>query len=140
MSELINKVFDFNEQVIGIAPTGLQINVLSEAQFEWTMKAFEEEIREFSDARSALVDSNVAFEDVVVGMVDACLDEIYFQLGTLKKMGLTRTQTYECFMAIHNANMTKKRGKTARGSEEDATKPVEFVDPKVAIRKIIFGD
>lgn len=139
MSELINKVFDFNEQVIGVAPTGLQINVLSEAQFEWTMKAFEEEIREFSDARSALVDSNAAFEDVVAGMVDACVDEIYFQLGTLKKMGLTRAQAYECFMAVHNANMTKKRGKTARGSEEDAAKPDEFVDPKVAIRKIIFG-
>jgi hypothetical protein len=60
-------------------------------------------------------------------------------MGTLKKMGLTREQVYECMMAIHTANMTKKRGMTSRGSEEDAAKPAEFVPPDQVIGQILLG-
>lgn len=134
---MVNMVFDFNEQVVGVQDK--PVNVLTEEQFEWTLKVYQEEIDEFCDARAVLQETNASFEDVVVGMVDACLDEVYYQLGTLKKMGLTREQVMACFVAIHSANMTKKRGATKRGSDEDAAKPTDFVDPKVALRQIIFG-
>jgi hypothetical protein len=42
-------------------------------------------------------------------------------------------------MAIHTANMTKKRGMTSRGSEEDAAKPAEFVPPDQVIGQILLG-
>lgn len=137
--DMVADVFDFNERVIKI-PKTVELNGLSRASFEWTMKAFKEEIQEFSDAREAWVDGQVDFPEAVVDMVDACLDEVYFQFGTLKKMGLTVDQVYTCFTVIHTANMTKKLGATHRGSEVDAAKPPEFVDPKTAIRKILFGD
>lgn len=125
---VINAIFDFNEQVIGTPDVPL--NTLTEKQFQWTIAFCNEEITEFGDAYEA--------QDVVK-MVDGILDLIYGAMGTLKKMGLTREQVYECMMAIHTANMTKKRGMTSRGSEEDAAKPAEFVPPDQAIGQILFG-
>lgn len=127
MSDIIDPVFDFNEQVIGLAD--VPINTLSEKQFDWVIKFCQEELTEFTEAYN---------KQDAIGMVDGILDLIYGAMGTLKKMGLTREQSLKCFQAIHAANMTKKRGMTARGSEEDAAKPADFVPPEMAIGMILF--
>lgn len=129
---LISAVFDFNEQVIGV-PADKPLNPLTEKEATWTAKALREEIVEFEQG----------FEQQdIVKMVDSCLDEVYFAIGTCKRMGLTREQTVACFMAIHTANMTKKKGKVATRGDfaDDAAKPADFVPPDQAIGKILFGD
>lgn len=128
---IIQHVFDFNEQIIGIETT--EINPLTKAQFDWTIQAYREEIQEFIDAFEA--------QDVVK-MIDANFDLIYFSLGTLRKMGLTADQALRCFHAIHRANLTKKRGgKPTRGNfEQDAIKSEDFVGPEAAIMAIIMED
>lgn len=127
MSEVINSIFDFNEQVVGL--NDVPINTLTQKQFEWTIKFCQEELTEFTEAYQ---------KQDAIGMVDGILDLIYGAMGTMKKMGLTREQTLKCFQAIHAANMTKKRGMTSRGSEEDAAKPADFVPPEQLIGMILF--
>lgn len=128
MSDIIRKIFDFNEQVIGIAPD--HINPLTEEQRAWYEKFVQEELAEFNEA--------FAQQDIV-GMVDAVGDLIYGAMGMFKKMGLSVDQTHASMVAIHIANMTKKRGNKGRGSDEDAIKPEGFVPPEEAIGHILFG-
>ena len=125
--DIIDLIFDFNEQVIGTGD--VELNPLTTAQFEWTTKFVQEELTEFHDAFK---------EQDIVGMVDAIGDLIYGAMGTFKKMGLSREHVRQCFAAIHAANMTKKRGNKGRGSDEDAVKPVDFVPPEDAIADILF--
>lgn len=128
---VFDAIFDFNEQVIG-TPTDTPLNALTVKQFKWTVGFIDEERDEFAAAFG---------QEDIVKMVDAILDLIYGSFGTLVKMGVTREQAYACMMAIHKANMTKKRGVVAsRGSDEDAAKPAEFVPPDRAIGMILFGD
>lgn len=127
--DIIGKVFDFNELIIG---TGhVDLNPLDEAKFNWTMRAYTEELVEFSKAFK---------EQDIVGMVDGCLDLVYFAIGTLKKMGLSREQAIACMNHIHEKNMLKKKGKMeTRGNEaDDAVKPVEWVGPEEGISQILF--
>lgn len=128
MSQLIDQIFTFNEQVIGLGD--VEKNSLTEKQHEWLQIFCAEELNELRDAFEA--------QDIVK-MVDAVGDLIYGAMGTFKKMGLTREEVSACFSAIHEANMTKKRGDKGRGSDEDATKPDDFVSPEYAIGLILFG-
>lgn len=124
--DIIDQIFDFNEQVIGTGEVDL--NCLTVKQFEWTNTFVNEELVEFSEA----------FENQdLVGMVDAIGDLIYGAMGTFKKMGLSREQVRQVFSAIHSANMTKRRGNKGRGSDEDAVKPEGFVPPEEAIAHIL---
>lgn len=127
--DMVDQVFEFNELIIGTGD--IEFNPLDEAKVAWTIKAYQEEIVEFNEA--------FAKQDIV-GMVDANLDLIYFALGTLKKMGLSRQHVRDCMAAVHTANMTKKKGKLAsRGNhEDDAVKPIDFVPPEQAISEILF--
>ena len=125
--DIVDQIFDFNEQIIGTGDVDL--NPLTQKQFDWTVKFVEEEMVEFSTAFVA--------QDIV-GMVDAIGDLIYGAMGTFKKMGLSRAQVREVFTAIHNANMTKKRGDKGRGTDEDAIKPEGFVPPEEVIADILF--
>jgi hypothetical protein len=126
-ADLIDEVFTFNEEVIGIKADSPR--TLTEAQIGWTRKAYAEEIVELDEAWH---------KRDIVGQVDATIDLLYFAIGTLKKLGLTREQAFLCFIAVHEANMTKKRGTVAgRGGEEDAAKPVDFVPPEQRISEII---
>lgn len=125
--DIIDLIFDFNEQVIGTGD--VELNPLTQKQFEWTTKFVQEELTEFHDAFN---------QQDIVAMVDAIGDLIYGAMGTFKKMGLSRAQVGQCFAAIHAANMTKKRGDKGRGSDEDAVKPAGFVPPEEAISEILF--
>jgi hypothetical protein len=128
-SDIIDMVFEFNEKIIGLGD--VPIAPLTQKQYDWTQKFCREELDEFQEAFEA--------QDVV-GMVDAVWDLIYGAMGTLKKLGLTRHQARAAFAAIHLANMTKKKGVTHRGSDEDAAKPADFVPPEEVIGMILFGE
>jgi predicted HAD superfamily Cof-like phosphohydrolase len=129
-NQLINAVFDFNERVVK-TPVNQPFGPLTQAQFDWTVKAYNEEVKEFVDA---------ALAQDLIKTVDSCLDLVYFAIGTLKKLGLTRQQAHACFMAIHHANMRKEKGEVAgRGGDEDAKKPENFVPPDQLIGYILFG-
>ena len=125
--DIIDLIFDFNEQVIGTGDVDL--NALTEKQHAWTQTFVTEEAQELAEAFD---------QQDIVKMVDAVGDLIYGAMGTFKKMGLTREHVRAVFLAIHNANMTKKRGDKGRGSDEDAVKPVDFVPPEEAIADILF--
>lgn len=127
MPDIIDQIFDFNEQIINLGD--IEFNTLTQKQFDWTVNFCQEELREFQEAYE---------KEDLVGMVDAIGDLIYGAMGTFKKMGLNREHVRECFTAIHNANMTKKRGDKGRGSDEDAVKPADFVPPEQAIADILF--
>lgn len=129
MTDIIDQIFDFNEQVIGTGDVPL--NVLTEKQHQWAQTFCAEELVELREAFEA--------QDIVQ-MVDAVGDLVYGAMGTFKKMGLTRGQVRAVFSAIHTANMTKKRGDKGRGSDEDATKPADFVPPEEAIGLILFSE
>lgn len=126
-SDIIDQIFDFNEQVIGLGD--VELNPLTLKQFEWITKFVQEELTEFEEAFG---------KEDIVGMVDAIGDLIYGAMGTFKKMGLNSEEVRQCFAAIHAANMTKKRGDKGRGSDEDAVKPADFVSPEEAIANILF--
>lgn len=126
--DMVDQIFAFNEQVIGI--NNVELNPLTKKQFDWINTFVLEELEEFKEAFE---------EQDIVKMVDAILDLIYGAMGTMKKMGLTREQVRASLTAIHIANMSKKRGDKGRGSDEDATKPADFVAPDEAIAKILFG-
>lgn len=125
--DIIELIFDFNEQVIGTGD--VELNPLTLPQFQWMTKFVQEELTEFHDAFN---------HQDLVGMVDAIGDLIYGAMGAFKKMGLTREQVRLIFAAIHAANMTKKRGDKGRGSDEDAVKPADFVPPEKVIADILF--
>lgn len=130
MQDIIDQIFDFNEQVIG-TPVDLPIVLITEKQHDWTQVFCAEELTEM---REAFEKQNL------IGVVDAVGDLIYGAMGTFKKMGLTRSQVRAVFAAIHAANMAKKKGDKGRGSDEDAVKPADFVPPDHAIGLILFGD
>lgn len=126
---MLKQIFEFNEKVIGLQPCA--INTLTDKQYDWTVKFCAEELDELEEARTA--------QDVV-GMVDAVIDLCYGALGTLVKMGLTVEQAEKAFGFVHAANMTKVKGMTHRGSDEDAAKPEDFTPPEQAIGEMLFGD
>lgn len=132
---VFDAIYDFNEHVVKV-DVELKINALTGEQRRWMSKALREEAKEFDDGIL-----EPTFEDVIVAQVDALLDSIYFAVGGLKKMGLSRAQAYACMMAVHQANMNKKRGgKATRGNfEEDAVRTEDYVPPEAAIKRIIFG-
>lgn len=132
MDYIIDAVYTFNEQIIQM-PSDLPLQPLNVKLREWFISAIHEEINEFRAAHDA---------DDFVGQTDAILDIIYFAVGRLQQMGLTRNQAQSCFVAVHEANMTKKRGAQAkRGNlESDAIKPDNWSSPEERIKKILFSE
>lgn len=125
--DIIDQIYEFNEKVIGIGD--VELNPLTPKQSDWINRFVTEELDEFNQAFS---------QQDIVGMVDAIGDLIYGAMGMFKKMGLSPEHVRQCFTAIHMANMTKKRGDKGRGTDEDATKPADFVPPEEAIADILF--
>lgn len=131
MDQLIDSVYAFNEQIIGME-TDLPLQPLSKDLRIWFASAIQEELAEYEMAW---------LNQDFIGQVDAIIDMMYFAIGRLQQMGLTREQARDCFMAIHFANMTKKRGAQAkRGNlEADAVKPPEWIPPEERLRKILLN-
>jgi predicted HAD superfamily Cof-like phosphohydrolase len=131
MDIIINSIYDFNEQIIQ-TPSDLPLQPLSKELKGWFEAAILEELNEFNQAWHG---------DDLTGQVDAIIDMIYFAVGRLQQMGLTREQALTCFVAVHTANMTKQRGvQPKRGNvQADAIKPVDWVSPENGIQMILFG-
>ena len=126
--EFVSAVCESNQEILGIAqrdPASLVEN-----EFEISLKCLQEELDEFIDAVDA--------QDYV-GQIDALVDLLYFGIGVLYKLGLTPEQIHECCMAVHHANMSKKRGTNAKRDTgaADAVKPEGWVPPEQLIQRII---
>lgn len=129
MTSFAHQVAEFNEVVLGIAPR-FQMP-LGEAELKLTLHCLREEVDEFEEAAQG---------SDYVGMVDALIDLQYFALGALYKMGVTPDKVVKCCTAVHQANMTKKRGvKAGRGdgSAADAIKPEGWITPEERIGSIL---
>lgn len=128
---MIEEIYKFNTELLGVK-TG-EPKLLNKEELTFIIMAFDEEIQELDEAHA---------EQDLVGCVDAVLDLAYFAIGGCVRMGLTRAQIEGCFQAIHSANMEKKLGvKESRpqdGSIADATKPVGWEPPEVAMERIIY--
>jgi predicted HAD superfamily Cof-like phosphohydrolase len=127
---MISEIYQFNTEVINVSERSLNPLSHKDGEFEYLVKALNEEVAEFITAYG---------NQDVVKMADAILDLCYFAIGGLRRMGITEDQARACFLAIHNANMTKKRGAQAKrgGFEDDAVKPTDFVPPDEAIAHIL---
>jgi predicted HAD superfamily Cof-like phosphohydrolase len=126
---VFKQVVEFNASIIGIEPR--EHGLMNGEEAEFTSKALDEERVEFLDAHKS---------GDIIACVDALLDNIYFAIGGLYKMGLTPEQMEKCMTAVHEANMTKKKGVTDRGHENDAIKPAEWIPPEERIGRILDGE
>jgi predicted HAD superfamily Cof-like phosphohydrolase len=127
--EFIKAVVEFNQQVLGIEQRSPA--PLAAKELDISVKCLSEELEEFCDASR---------EADYIGQVDAIVDLLYFGVGVLYKLGLTPEQIHGCCMAVHAANITKKKGVNAKRDTgaADATKPEGWVPPEERLRKIIF--
>jgi len=131
MKQFIEAVVQFNQEILGImqrTPVGML-----EAEEAITLKCLHEEVEELRKAFHM---------NSVVDQVDAVVDLMYFAIGALYKIGLTPEQINQCCMAVHTANMLKKKGVNAKRATgaADAVKPDDWVAPEAAIHGILFGD
>jgi len=128
MRDIISAIFDFNRSILKVPQT--DIKVLTEAETAYLRKCLEEEAQELSDAHVA---------GNLIGQVDACVDSLYFAVGGLCRMGLTVDQVYDSIMAVHEANMTKKKGVNAKRDMgvSDAVKPEGWVPPEERLAEIL---
>lgn len=127
---MITEIFQFNNECLQLAERPLNPLTFKEGEHEFMVKALNEELIEYIEGYQA--------QDVVK-MTDALFDLCYFAIGGLRRMGLTEDQARACFLAIHNANMTKKKGANAsRGNfADDAVKPADFLPPDQMIANIL---
>lgn len=133
---IVERVFDFNKQVVGVDTPCIRPLSLGEAG--WLSSALKEEADELTDASWGA--EKLDEQATVVDQVDACLDAAIFAIGGLARMGLTREQAETCFHAIMDANFEKRAGvKPGREGAKDAVKPEGWVGPEARIRGIIYG-
>ena len=129
---MISEVVYFNRELLGVVRE--KPKVLSGGEFDWLYGALTEELWEFDTAHG---------EQDLPGSVDSLLDLIYFAIGGLHRLGLSEAQISASFQAVHQANLTKRRGvKASRpqdGTVADAVKPEGFTNPEEKIREILGG-
>lgn len=130
MKRAAEAVIEFNRDLLGIEPR--PICPMPTDEYLHLQKALREELgKELLEAWA---------EEDLIGMIDAKIDAIYFLLGGLYKCGLTAEQIEACFMAVHAANMLKRKGQIERratGDVPDAVKPADWQDPKIEIARIL---
>lgn len=126
--DFITAVQQFNRELLGVQQTGIRL--LTDKERDYTHRCLVEEADEMRDAGMA---------QSVPKQVDAFVDSIYFALGGLYRMGLSPEQVLQCCMAVHEANMTKKKGVNERRDMgvEDVIKPATFVPPEEAIARLL---
>lgn len=125
---MFRRVFDFNHQVLGIAPR-LPAPLVGNEK-EWLVSCLKEEAEELAEAKNC------------VHQVDALVDGIIFAIGGLYRLGLTEQQAKACLEAVMDANFEKRAGQKAGRVFEgvtDAVKPVDWVGPEDRIFLILGG-
>lgn len=129
---MVPMVISFNRELLGVVRDKPQLMTDEEAR--WLRRALIEEVDEFTEAHKA---------EQLPMAVDSLIDLLYFGIGGLYRLGLDEQKINDCFMAVHAANLTKKRGvKETRpqdGTVADAVKPKGFVDPAKEIERILRG-
>lgn len=127
---MISQICKFNHDVLGIKDRPIQ--PLSVVEYDYLMKAFAEEIAEIKAAHE---------KQDIVEFVDGILDLCYFAIGGAYRAGIDPKKLQLCFEAIHEANMTKKKGTQEKrgGLAIDAVKPEAWVPPEERIANILFG-
>ena len=123
----LQMVKEFNNEIINM-PTVKVAHDLPADRVEWFGNVVCEELDEFKKAYQ-LKDT--------VGMLDALIDMTYFILGRVQECGFTEAEWDKCFVAVHEANMTKRKGNKGRGSDDDAVKDADWVGPEERIREIL---
>ncbi len=123
----LQMVKEFNNEIIGM-PTVKVAHCLPPDRVNWFGKVICEELDEFKEAYQSKDN---------VGMLDALIDMTYFILGRVQECGFTEAQWDKCFAAVHEANMTKRKGNKGRGSDIDAVKDSDWVGPEARIKEIL---
>jgi hypothetical protein len=134
VSKVIESVCAFNRDLLGINRLDTGPALLPEEEARWLCRALTEEVEEFREAHNA---------EQLTHSVDALIDLMYFTIGGLWRMGIEPRLIEDCFEAIHQANMTKRRGqKPSRptdGTVADAIKPAEWVDPIKVLEPLLYS-
>jgi hypothetical protein len=134
VSKVIESVCAFNRDLLGINRLDAGPVLLPEEEARWLCRALTEEVEEFREAHNA---------EQLPDSVDALIDLMYFTIGGLWRMGIEPRLIEDCFEAIHQANMTKRRGqKESRptdGTVADAVKPAEWVDPIKTLGSLLYS-
>jgi predicted HAD superfamily Cof-like phosphohydrolase len=128
-NKFVGSVIHFNSQILGIAPR--TPGMLSESEFKISVECLKEEVEEFVAAHN---------QGDYVGVIDAMIDLQYFAIGVMYKLGLNQDYIDEMMQAVHDANMTKKKGvKAGRGDgvAADAVKGADWVSPEQRIMDIL---
>lgn len=126
---MISEVYHFNENILKIDVGA--VGPMGPDQAVHLFKALREEADEFLYAHQ---------KGDFIGQIDALVDSIYFAIGGFYKMGLPDTAVEEIFSAVHDANMSKKKGvvaSRATGNAADAIKPEGWVPPEERIGTIL---
>lgn len=121
------QVKEFNEEIINLEIVSRPALLKSE-RVDWFLNVVNEEANEFAEAWKSAD---------TVGMLDALIDMAYFLLGRVYECGFTEAEWDKCFAAVHECNMTKRKGNKGRGSDDDAVKDADWVGPEERIREIL---
>lgn len=123
----LQMVKEFNNEIVEMQ--GVRVaHCLAPERVSWFNNAISEEINEFKIAWQ---------KKDCTGMLDALVDATYFILGRVQECGFTETQWDRAFEAVHQANMTKKRGNKGRGSDMDAIKDSGWQGPEGLITAML---
>lgn len=121
------QVKEFNEEIINLKPVE-PAHSLASKRLDWFLNVVKEEAHEFEEAWK---------KADTVGMLDALIDMAYFILGRVYECGFTEAEWDKCFAAVHECNMTKRKGNKGRGSDDDAVKDADWVGPEARIAEIL---
>ena len=116
---LINDVYEFNQKIIGTLQPK-EPEVLCKERLLFALTALYEELHEFTLANN---------QENVSEALDAMIDLIYFAIGRVYELGITKEQFEKCWNLVQQKNMAKKRGTKNRGTDQDAMKPEGWTAP-----------
>lgn len=125
---MFKRVEKFNKEIVMIGDR--MMTLPNDPEHIWLMGVIDEEKRELDEAHT---------NQDYISYIDALIDNIYFCLGGLVRIGLNEELVEKIFDAIHQCNMEKIKGKKARRieSEDDAIKPFNWVPPEDKIIEIL---
>ena len=124
------QVEKFNKEILGISVRVPSLQ--KEEEYLLSHHQMREETDEFLVACE---------QEDYIGALDALIDNMVFTFGVAYKMGVDAKTFHDCFTAVMNANMEKKKGvKAGRegfGNAADAIKPDNWQSPEDRIGEIL---